>query len=114
MRCEDVLGQLNARADGELRAEDAATLDAHLEGCAQCRSAAESLSSVDAELRRAFVPEREAASRLAENSIAALRASGAESASVVPHATVVPGMAWRQLLVGLAAGFLLAVCPSRN
>lgn len=113
MRCEDVLNQLNARADGELRAEEAATLDAHLAGCAQCRSAAESLPSVDAELRRAFVPGREAAARLAETTIAALRTSGATSASVAPPVTVAPGLSWRQLLVGLAAGFLLAVALFR-
>ena len=44
MRCEEVLNQLNARADGELPAEDAAELDAHLAECSQCRAAAEGLA----------------------------------------------------------------------
>ena len=66
MRCEEVLNQLNARADGELPPEDAAGLDAHLAECSPCRAAAEG-STIDAELRRAFVPRREAAARLAEN-----------------------------------------------
>ena len=70
MRCEEVLNQLNARADGELRAEDAAALDAHLAECSQCRAAAEGFSTIDADLRRAFVPRRDAAARLAESTVA--------------------------------------------
>src|SRR5829696_5874647 len=109
MRCEEVLNQLNARADDELRAEDADALGAHLAECSQCRAAGEAFSTIDADLRRAFVPRRQAAARLAENSVAAIRAGATELAAVKPYAPPSRDLAWPQLLIGLSAGFLLAV-----
>jgi FecR protein/Putative zinc-finger len=113
MRCEEVLNQLNARADGELRPEDAAGLDAHLAECSQCRTAAEGLQAIDAELRRAFVPRRDAAARLAESAAAAVRASAGASVSIGPPPLPAPGLAWGQAFLALAAGFLLAVAIFR-
>ncbi len=52
MRCEEAVNQLNARVDGELPAEEAAGLNAHLAECSQCRAAAEGIQTVDAELQR--------------------------------------------------------------
>src|SRR4051812_44702241 len=112
MRCEEALIQLNARADGELRAEDAAALDVHLAECSQCRAAGEAFSIIDSDLRSAFVPQREAAARLAESTIAALRAS-AIAPTVAPQAAIEPRVNWPQVLLGLAAGFLLAVALFR-
>jgi ferric-dicitrate binding protein FerR (iron transport regulator) len=109
MRCEEVLNQLNARADGELGADEAAGLEAHLADCSACRSAAEGLEAIDAELRRAFVPRREAAARLAESAAAMVRASGGG----VGVASAAPRLAWGQILAALAAGFLLAVALLR-
>ncbi|MBI2824062.1 MAG: zf-HC2 domain-containing protein [Planctomycetia bacterium] len=112
MRCEDVLDQLNARADGELPANEAAALDAHLAECSQCRAAAESLQAIDAELRTAFASRRAAAARLAERAAAAVRASAGAPASIAPPAAE-SRWAWGQAIVGLAAGFLLAVALFR-
>src|SRR5262249_21010965 len=114
MQCDDAQNLLNARADGELGADDEQALNAHLAECAQCQSAAEALKVVDTDLRRAFAPRRDAATRLAENTLATVRAAGTESASLAPPVSLEPRsseprFAWSQLLVGLAAGFLLAV-----
>src|SRR4051812_35714667 len=111
MRCEDFLKQLNARTDGELRADEAAGLEAHLAECSQCRAAAEALQSVDADLRQAFVQRREAAARVAENTLAMIRAAAIAPVSITHRPSVVPPprLAWSQILAGLAAGFLLAV-----
>jgi ferric-dicitrate binding protein FerR (iron transport regulator) len=103
MRCEGFLEQLNARFDGELGAEDAAALDAHLAECAECRAAAERLHAIDTELRLAFGARRAAAARLAERTAAVIRAS-----AEVPKSPA-PGLAWGQLLLAMTAGFLLAV-----
>jgi hypothetical protein len=108
MRCEEALNQLNARADGELLADDSASLDAHLSECSQCRAAAEGFSTIDTGLRRAFVPHRDAAARLAESTVAALRAS-AIAPTVAPQAAIEARVNWAQVLLSLAAGFLLAV-----
>jgi hypothetical protein len=113
MRCEEALNQLNARADGELPADDAAVLDAHLAECSQCRAAADGLQTIDVELRGAFVPRREAAARLAESAAAAVRASGSAPPSIAPQVAPPPRLAWGQALVALAAGFLLAVVVFR-
>jgi hypothetical protein len=113
MRCEEALNQLNARADGELPAEGAAGLDAHLAECARCRADAEQLQAIDAELRRAFVGRREAAARLAESAAAAVRASTGDSVSLGPRLVRAPSVAWGQVLLAVAAGFLLAVALFR-
>src|SRR3954454_3244353 len=109
MRCEEALNQLNARADGELRADDAAALDAHLAECSQCCAAAEGFSTIDAELRSAFGPRNDAAARLAKNTVAAIRATVIAPVAVATVAPIEPRVNWAQVLLGLAAGFLLAV-----
>jgi hypothetical protein len=107
MRCEEALNQLNAQADGESRSEEAAGLAAHLTECAACRAAAGGVQAIDAELRTAFAPRREAAGRLAERVLAEL---GTTSETVViPSAAAAPKLAWGQALMAMAAGFLLAV-----
>src|SRR2546422_7994497 len=113
MRCEEVLSQLNARVDGELRAEDADGLDAHLAECSQCRAAAEGLQAIDVELRLAFVPRREAAARLAGSAEALVRAAAGAPVSLALPVAPPPRLAWGQALLGLAAGFLLAVAVFR-
>jgi len=113
MRCDEALNKLNARADGELRAEDAGGLEGHLAECSPCRTAAEGLETIDAELRRAFVPRREAAARLAESTVAVVRASTGARAAMSPPIASAPRFAWEQALAGLAAGFLLAIALFR-
>jgi hypothetical protein len=109
LHCDDFLNQLNARADGELPAESAAALAAHLAECSQCRAAAESLEGLDAELRRAFVPRRQAAARLAESAAAMVHASTSATVSLAPRVAPAQRLAWGQALAAVAAGFLLAV-----
>src|SRR3954464_10257632 len=105
MRCEEALEKMNARGDGELRAEDVAALDVHLTECSHCRAAGEAFSIIDSDLRSAFVPQREAAARLAESTIGALRAT-AIAPTVVPQAAIAVRVNWPQVLLSLAAGFL--------
>lgn len=114
MRCEEVLNQLNARADGEQGAKDESALDAHLAECAQCRAAAESVRTIDEELRRAFSGRREAAARLAESTATLVRVSAGDAALFGPPVATAPRFAWRQALLGLAAGFLLALAVLRT
>jgi hypothetical protein len=119
MRCEDVLEQLNARADGELPAAQATALEAHLAECSNCRGAAETIPAIDAELRDAFVSRRAAAGRLGDRTALMARelantATGTSPpnvalASAVPESWPAPRWAWAQMLAGLAAGFLLAI-----
>jgi len=113
MRCEDVLNRLNARADGELRAEDAAELDAHLAECSPCRAEAEAIDAIDADLRREFLPRREAAVRLAESAVVAVRATTVAPLAVAMSGASARRFAWGPALAGLAAGFLLAVALFR-
>jgi Putative zinc-finger/FecR protein/HEAT repeats len=112
MSCEDFVNLMNARVDGEIGADDAARLDAHLAECLQCRSASESVQSIDTDLRRSMVGRREAAARLAENVVATLRATSAPD-PIAPAISTSSHWAWGQLFTGLAAGFLLAVSVFR-
>jgi hypothetical protein len=109
MRCEDVLNQLNARADGELPAAEADAIDAHLAACSACRSDSEGLASIDADLRQAFAPRREAAARLADAVVGHFPVAVNAPAAVAARRAPAPRFAWRPALGGLAAGFLLAV-----
>ena len=112
MRCDEAEEQLNAHGDGELAPTDAIALETHLGECAQCRVLAESFRVHDVDLRQALKPQRRMADQLAERTIAAIRSQSGAAASPVP--VVAPGgLAWRQILVGLAAGFLLAVMVFR-
>ena len=43
--CEQWRGLIAMRALGELSSDDATALDAHLEGCADCRAIADELAS---------------------------------------------------------------------
>jgi hypothetical protein len=113
MSCEDFLNRLNARADGELSAEDAIGLEAHLAECSQCRSVAEAFQTVDADLRLAFASRRDAAARLADRVAAMVRESNTGTTPVSLPVASAPRIAWQHALVGVAAGFLLAVALFR-
>src|SRR6476659_2671593 len=90
MGCEEFLNQLNARADGELPAEHLAELDAHLAACPECKAAAEGLQTIDADLRRAFNSRRDAAVRLAESTVAKMRAGAVASGPMAPTPAPTP------------------------
>jgi ferric-dicitrate binding protein FerR (iron transport regulator) len=72
MTCEEAENFLNARIDGELAADDAIALEAHLAECAGCRQALADLEIQDAALVRAFCRQIEAGDAVAERVIAQL------------------------------------------
>ncbi len=114
MRCEDVMNQLNARADGALSDDQATPLDnvsleAHLAECAECRAVAEGLTTINADLRRAFAPRRDAAARLATHAVALVRASTEIAATSASKSAPAQHVKWLHVLLAMAAGFLLAV-----
>ena len=108
MRCDEAEEKLNARGDGELSPTDAVALDAHVSDCERCHAFAESFRVQDAELRQAFKARRRMGEQLVESTIAAIRNENIATPAQAPLAAA-DGFAWRQILVGLAAGFLLAV-----
>src|SRR5262249_39411953 len=71
----------------------------------------------DTELRRALAGRREAAARLAERCVTAMRATAEPpshvSVSNTTQSSVAPSAGWWPALVGLAAGFLFAVALFR-
>jgi ferric-dicitrate binding protein FerR (iron transport regulator) len=101
MDCTQALTLVNAWVDGELTSpEEQAALDAHLVGCAECRSAAEHLRLQDADLQRAFSPLRAASDSLAQSVIAALEP---------PRPAPLRRASWLMLLAATAAGYLIAI-----
>ena len=52
MNCDDVRIRLDARLDGELAAGEAAEVDAHVAGCADCNARQERRSALRETLRR--------------------------------------------------------------
>lgn len=120
MHCEEYLLQLNARHDGELSDQQAATLEAHLAECSHCRAAAEGFETIDAELRQAFAPRRAAALALTDRVLAEVRAmseSAPISAPVPRHPRLFGELSladWGRTLLASAAGFLLALALFRT
>src|SRR5947209_5121025 len=75
MNCEQARVLISARLDREIQPDDLAPLDAHVAQCASCQAAAEALQAQDADLRRAFLPRRQAAAAVAERVIGQLQAT---------------------------------------
>src|SRR6516164_11288717 len=103
MQCDDARRQLDAWHDGSLDAEMRDAVDAHLASCPDCQATAAEVARLDAGLRRAFAPRRDAAAAVADRVLAKLapvppRMSGPRSVALVAAA---------------AAGFLLAVAIFR-
>ncbi len=111
MDCHDVRSQLPAWLDDELNVDARDPLQAHLETCPSCRADAESLQSLDADLARAFRPQREAAARIADRVAEALQREPPHTQSAVANAarsrTVLSQ--WTFFFMAAAAGFLLAL-----
>jgi len=74
MNCEEAWNLISARMDGEISPEDRPALDAHLAGCATCRSVSDGFEVDDSRLRRAFVERRRAAAAIADDTISRMRA----------------------------------------
>jgi hypothetical protein len=100
MDCQQALNELGPLIDGELPAAERAEVEAHLAECDGCRAACAALRADDAELLRAFQPQRTAGARLADRLVDQLRAE---------HHRRTRWQSWAVLLVAAAAGFLLAV-----
>lgn len=113
MHCDEALNLLNARADGQLAANQADLVDSHLAECAACRAAAEGLATINADLRQAFAPRRAAAAKVAERAAASLPRSPSDIAPVATTPVPAPRFRWGQMLLAMAAGFLLAVALFR-
>lgn len=97
MDCEQANNLSSARLDGELTAQDAASLDTHLAGCPECQKTAREFSDQHAMMMRAFTPRRAAAGAIAQAAIVQLNQQRRSP--------------WQLLRLPLAAaaGFLLAV-----
>jgi hypothetical protein len=97
MDCEQANNFLSARLDGELAAQDAASLDAHLAGCPDCRITAQEFSDQQMMMMRAFSARRDAASAIADAAIMQLNNRRRSP------------WRWARIPLAAAAGFLLAV-----
>lgn len=105
MNCHRAGEMLSGWIDGQLPAEEAVALEAHLSICAECRSLADGLRVQDAELRRAFLPRRQAASQVASQVLETLDRESRTAA----QPALLARFGWLPLILAVAAGFLLAV-----
>lgn len=105
MNCHTAGERMSGWIDGQLPAGEALALEAHLSDCAECRSMADGLRVQDAELRRAFLPGRQAAQQVASRVLESLDQESGTPAPTVPTAR----FGWGALILAVAAGFLLAV-----
>jgi hypothetical protein len=128
VNCDEANNLVNAGIDGELSADDAARLDAHVGTCADCRAISVELAAVDAELDRAFAARRDATAALASRVIAAFNAESAAKGNGwavrerargrirMPAQPMKPPSFWANWgrpLIAAAAGFLLAIGITR-
>ena len=105
MNCQAAGELLSGWIDGQLSAHEALALESHLSECADCRLLADGLRAQDAELRRAFQPQRQAAQEVASRVLLALDQELRPTAKASPWAH----FGWLPLILAVAAGFLLAV-----
>lgn len=110
MNCHDVQSQLPAWLDGELTADAAELLVAHLGECSVCQAEVEALQNLDARLTWAFSFQREAATRIADSVTAAFNDETVAATMPVTNPARSSGVAaeWLKVIVAAAAGFLLA------
>jgi ferric-dicitrate binding protein FerR (iron transport regulator) len=104
MNCNQSRGLFSAWIDRQLNAADRAEFEDHLQECAECRTAAESLRDLHVDLVRAFESPRLAAARTAEQVTAALPRMMNPAMSSSPASS--PN--WASLGLALALGFLIA------
>lgn len=104
MDCQQALNELDRLIDGELPADARAAVEAHLDDCDACRAACANLRAEDAELLRAFMPRRTAASLVADRVIEQLPSQAVRRRD---------WRSWVAPLAAVAAGFLLAVLVLR-
>jgi hypothetical protein len=105
VNCNHSRGLFSAWIDGQLKTDDRAELEEHLQECLECRTAAESLRDLHSDLVRAFESPRIAAARAAEQVAVALPGM---SKPVLPAASA-RSLNWTSLGSALALGFLIAL-----
>ena len=98
MECGQVQELLSAFLDGELSAEEASRLEAHVDQCAACQQFRDALRTQNEGLRRLFIDRRRVAGALAEEVNLQIR----------QHPTRGFVRRWLPLLLSAAAGFLVA------
>jgi hypothetical protein len=108
MTCSDVRKALSGLALGDLDAEPAAELGAHLKSCAECRAEEAAIGRTLGALRRA-APVAASTERRSAAVAAMLRAHGDQAERLLVRRRPV---AWIPL--GAAAGFLLIVAAALN
>lgn len=101
MKCEEVLEWISAQIDQELDASSRVALESHLSQCESCRAVQEAFRSQDAQLCRAFAPQRVAASSITGKVMSQIHREW------IPEKTST--LSWVSLFGAAAAGFLLAV-----
>jgi len=114
MDCEHIREQLSAWLDGELDAETARSVEAHLAACATCRAERDALHAVHAGLRDAFRGESARAQAIADK-VLERRTTG--QPPLVAGRGGGPASRLFGYLAAAAAGFLLAVAlfvPARQ
>jgi mycothiol system anti-sigma-R factor len=114
MNCAEYNEELNALLDGELPAQQAATLAAHLAGCPACAQNLAELAELRAGLA-AMLPEEDAPADL-QARIEAMLAEGVTNVipfSPKPRATVARRLSWLAA-PALAAALMLALLPRHD
>jgi hypothetical protein len=105
MNCEEAESLIAESLAGELGEADRAALAAHLAGCATCRHTEAQWREDDLQLRDGFTPWRGAEATVVARTIRQLH----REQRVAPAETKSSARAWLPFLVGLAAGFMLAL-----
>ncbi len=100
MDCDTAWNLISAQIDRAIEPADQEQLAAHLHDCAGCRATVDAWRAQDVELRRVFLPRRQASAKNAEQVIARLGGMPSSPRRRLP---------WLPMLASAAAGFLLAV-----
>src|SRR5712692_6428225 len=108
MDCEQAQTLLSAQLDREILPEDRPQLAAHLSECAVCRASLEASQVLNADLRRAFAPRRQAATPVADRVVSPLAPLPAPNGRARRRR-----LPWLPMLLSAAAGFLVAVLVFR-
>lgn len=105
MSCERFRPLLSAWIDRQIASAERSELEEHLAECAECRTEAEGLRELHADLHRAFAPRRAAAVHVGER-VAAMFPGRAAAGHRPPRGR---RREWISSALSMALGFLLAV-----
>ena len=103
MRCDDVRPELSRLADGELTAEAAAVVRAHLAGCPACAEAERRISDLSAAIRTAL-PRHAASEDLRARILVEVRADQRRAGRMTPTRRAIQQAAAAVILIAIAGG----------